>query len=84
MVWYDEFGSVFWITLSGATFGFLGVCLQAILKSRCKSFKCCGVECERDVAQAGCEPTLDLSILERGRLPTSHPLSPPKPLSINK
>jgi hypothetical protein len=79
MVWYDEFGSVFWITLSGAVFAFFGVCLQAILKSRCKKFKCCGIECERDVAPAGKEPHLDLSVLERGR--GINPTAPPTPVS---
>ena len=84
-VWYDEFGSVFWITLSGAVFAFFGVCLQAILKSRCKKFKCCGIECERDVAPPGKEPILDLSALERGRatqLNNNSPTSPPTPISI--
>jgi hypothetical protein len=64
---YDEFGSVFWITFSGAVFAFLGVCLQAILKSRCKEFKCLCFKCIRDVAPPGHEPNLDLSVLERGR-----------------
>ena len=76
---YDEFGSVFWITFSGAVFAFLGVCLQAILKSRCKEFKCCGISCIRDPAPPGKEPHLDLSILERGRADSNAPLpeSPP-------
>jgi hypothetical protein len=79
MVWYDEFDSVFWITLSGAVFAFFGVCLQAILKSRCKKCKFCGFEIERDVAPPGQEPHLDLSTLERGRSNSNPPLpeSPP-------
>ena len=60
-VWYSEFNSAFWLTLAGAIFGFGGVCLRAILKSRCKEFRCCGLECIRDVAPAGQEPDLDLS-----------------------
>ena len=54
------FDDAFWLTLAGAVFGFGGVCLQAILKSRCKTFKCCGLECERDVAPAGFEPELKI------------------------
>lgn len=81
MVWYDEFDSVFWITLSGAVFAFLGVCLQAILKSRCKTCKFCGIEIERDVAPPGKEPQLDLSALERGRANSVE--SPPSPPEIN-
>jgi len=66
-VWYNEFNGAFWLTLSGAVFAFCGVCLQAILKSRCKSFNCCGISCIRDPAPAGQEPNLDLSVLERVR-----------------
>lgn len=62
---YDEFNSAFFLTLAGAIFGFGGVCLQAILKSRCKSFNCCGISCIRDPAPVGSEPVLDLSQLER-------------------
>jgi hypothetical protein len=83
MVWYDEFDSVFWITLSGAIFAFLGVCLQAILKSRCKSCKFCGIEIERDVAPPGREPHLDLSVLERGRANSVAEPPPPSPREIN-
>ena len=84
-VWYDEFGSVFWITLSGAVFAFFGVCLQAVLKSRCKKFKCCGILCERDIAPVGKEPQLDLSGLERGRansIQSNSPMSPPTQIAI--
>lgn len=58
---YDEFGSAFWLTLAGAIFGFGGVCLRAILKSRCKEFSCCFMKCIRDPAPPGQEPELDLS-----------------------
>ena len=65
--WYREFNSVFWLTLSASVFAFFGLCLQAILKSRCKTCKMCGIEIERDVAPPGREPHIDLSILERAR-----------------
>jgi hypothetical protein len=43
-------------------FGFGGLCLQAILKSRCKEFRCMGIWCIRDVAPPGEEPTIDVVI----------------------
>jgi len=79
--WYKTFDSAFWLTLSGAFFAFGGVCLQAILKSRCKTCECCGLKCVRDVAPPGREPEIDLGALERGR-PNSiqtHTL-PPSPV----
>lgn len=71
---YDEFNSAFWLTLAGAVFGFLGVCLQAILKSRCKAFSCFGVSCVRDPAPPGMEPQLDLSRLEQGAVVLDSPV----------
>lgn len=65
--WYTEFNSVFWLTLSASVLGFFGLCLQAALKSRCKTCSCCGIKIERDVAPPGQEPELDLSAVERGR-----------------
>jgi len=75
--WYSTFDSAFWLTLSASILGFGGLCLQAILKSRCKEFKCCGMSCIRDVAAPGMEPTIDLSVLEQGRprAPSNAPLT---------
>ena len=75
---YDEFGSTFWLTLAGALFGFGGVCLQAVLKSRCRSFSCWGINCVRDPAPVGQEPHLDISRLEKGiaNLESSAPATP--------
>ena len=85
--WYNEFNSAFWLTLSASVLGFMGLCLQAILKSRCKTCKCCGVVIERDVAPPGQEPVLDLSTMERGRTASTisppTPDSPPAPQKIN-
>ena len=50
MVWYEEFDGAFWLTMAGAIFGFGGVCLQAVLKSKCKEFHCCGLHCIRDIS----------------------------------
>jgi hypothetical protein len=57
-IWETTFDDAFWLTLSGAMFAFGGVCLQAILKSRCREFHCCGLGCVRDVAPVGFEPDL--------------------------
>ena len=77
--WYREFNSVFWLTLSASVFAFFGLCLQAILKSRCKTCKFCGIEIERDVAPPGKEPHLDLSVLDRGRASSIDHHPPPTP-----
>lgn len=60
--WYAEFNSAFWLTLAGALFGFGGVCINAILKSRCKEFSCCGLHCVRDIAPPGQEPQVEVDI----------------------
>ena len=70
---YNEFNSAFWLTLAGAVFGFLGVCLQAILKSRCTKFTCFGLSCIRDPAPIGQEPHLDLSAIEKGHVQLDSP-----------
>jgi len=78
---YEEFGSAFWLTFSGAFFAFMGVCMNAILKSRCKEFKCCGLYCMRDVAPHGQEPQVDLTALHKHSPPP--PQSPTTPPKIN-
>jgi len=69
--WYTEFNSAFWLTLSASVLGFMGLCLQAILKSRCKTCRCCGIEIERDVAPPGQEPVLEMA--EKGKTPITSP-----------
>mgnify|MGYP003629214596 CR=1 FL=1 len=39
--WWQEFGGAFWLTMSGAVFAFLVAVLNALIKSRCKSYSCC-------------------------------------------
>ena len=39
--WYDTFDSVFFITLSAALFGFLGICIKGLLKSKCSDTDLC-------------------------------------------
>jgi len=75
--WYSTFDSAFWLTLSASILGFGGLCLQAILKSRCKEFKCCGMSCTRSVSPPGMEPSIDLSIMEQGR-PRAPSNTPPQ------
>ena len=62
--WWVEFGSVFWLTIGGAFFGFIVAILNALIKSRCKSFSCCwGLftavrNWEDDVIEAEGQPAL--------------------------
>ena len=75
----STFDDVFWLTFSGAVFAFGGVCLQAILKSRCKEFHCCGLSCVRDIPPPGQEPDLEIARVPPITIPTrSTPPSPPR------
>ena len=78
---YNEFGSAFWLTFSGAFFAFLGVCMNAVLKSRCKEFKCCGLYCIRDTVPPGMEPQVDLTPLHKHAPQVQNPPSPTSPMS---
>lgn len=72
---YDEFGSAFWLTLAGAIFGFGGVCINAILKSRCKELSCCCMKCVRDVAPPGQEPQVELDSIKITNPPPTKTIS---------
>ena len=39
--WYNEFNGAFFLTMGGAFFGFVVAILNALIKSRCKSYSCC-------------------------------------------
>ena len=80
--WYSTFDSAFWLTLSASILGFGGLCLQAILKSRCKECSCLGFKCIRDVAPPGMEPTIDLSVMEQGR-PRAASNTPPQQINMD-
>lgn len=41
MVWYEEFDSVFFITLATLIGGILGLAIRYCLKSKCENFSCC-------------------------------------------
>ena len=71
--WIQEFGSAFWLTIVASVFGFGGVCLQAVLKSRCKRFSCCCITCVRDPLPYGHEPDLNLSRIEHGNIQLESP-----------
>jgi hypothetical protein len=51
MVWYAEFGSVFWITVGTLLTGSIALCIKYSLKSKCDTVKCCwgGLEIHRSV-----------------------------------
>ena len=40
--------SVFWLTIAGTFFGFLGMAVKACLKSNCTQIKFLGFECVRE------------------------------------
>ena len=56
--WYETFDGAFWLTLAGIVIGFGSVLVNGIIRSRCKTVKCCfGVfTCERDL-EAVDQPT---------------------------
>ena len=58
--WYSTFNDVFFLTLAGTLLGGLTMIVNAILKSRCKEFHCCGMGCVRDVSPPGMEPQVEL------------------------
>lgn len=47
MPYIYTFDSMFWITLLGAFFGFLGLLTKSCLKSGCTQIKCGCIECKR-------------------------------------
>jgi len=47
-MWYNEFGSSFWLTIAGIVSGLFGLLINACIKSRCKMVKLCCLECDRD------------------------------------
>lgn len=40
MAWYDEFDSIFFITVLTLTFGSIAMCVQHSLKSKCENVNC--------------------------------------------
>ena len=50
------FDSMFWITVMGAFFGFLGLLTRSLVKSNCSKVKCLGMECERVIVDDENEP----------------------------
>ena len=53
--------SVFWLTIAGTFFGFLGIAVKACLKSNCTQIKCLGFECVKEPS-ADEEDTEDLEL----------------------
>jgi hypothetical protein len=39
-MWYDEFGSIFFITITTLVFGSVAMCVQYALKSKCENVDC--------------------------------------------
>ena len=55
MPYIYTFDSMFWITVIGAIFGFLGLLTRSLVKSNCTKVKCFGIECERDITNEDIE-----------------------------
>ncbi len=58
--WYSTFNDIFWLTLAGTLLGGLTMIVNAILKSRCREFRCFGLYCVRDPPPPGEEPQVVL------------------------
>lgn len=50
-MWWNEFNSVFWITVLTVLTGSIGLALKFCLKSKCRNFSCCWglIQVRRDV-----------------------------------
>ena len=46
--WFNEFNSVFFITITTIVFGVISLSIKTCLKSKCKKIDCCGLVIERD------------------------------------
>ena len=55
MAFYNTFDSAFFLTLAGIAAGVIGVLVNACIKSRCKTVRCLGIECDRDTEEEGRE-----------------------------
>lgn len=51
MSWYNEFDSVFWISISASVLGIGAILIKTAFRSKCRNCKCCFgfVEIERDI-----------------------------------
>lgn len=41
MIWYNEFGGTFWITIATLLTGSLALCVRYCLKSKCSNIRIC-------------------------------------------
>lgn len=62
MEWYNEFDSVFWITVGTLLTGSIAVCVKYSLKSKCDNVDCCwgGLVIHRAVELELPEPQTDI------------------------
>ena len=61
--WYDQFNSVFFITITTITLGVISLSVKYCLKSKCDQFECCCLKIHRNTNQEArelgeTEPTL--------------------------
>jgi hypothetical protein len=62
MVWWSEFNSVFWLTLSGILIGFCGLTARMCYKSKCKTIDCFGLHIVRDTEAEEKIDEIDLQV----------------------
>jgi len=74
MAWYHTFNDIFWISIAGLFFAFLGT----LLKSKCTKFSCCGIVIERDTRA---EERLERAAIER--VNNNHQNGIPLPSSLD-
>lgn len=75
MTWYQTFNDAFFLTLAGVIFGFGGMVVQSVVKSRCKECSICWgmFRCQRSVE-------VDLDEIDHGitNTPSTLPSAPPR------
>jgi len=49
--WYDQFNSVFFITITTITLGVISLSVKYCLKSKCDQFECCCIKIHRNTNQ---------------------------------
>jgi len=82
MLWYTVFNSQFWIIVAGMLFALLTV----IAKSRCRLFRCWGIEIQRDTRAEDREEMARLqNMVQRQRQPSTEyaPVPLQSPLGVS-
>jgi len=73
---WDNFNSVFWLSLAAAVFGFGGLCLKSLLKSKCSDTELCYglIKIKRDT----------MAEVEENEYEIEHGIGPQPPTPTNR